>query len=143
MTRSKRSRIAIGLACASTLWISLLACGGPQATPPGPPSSFAPGCGMSLFTQPHCEEQIDSICCAQQDQCARDEVCSRIAQCWAACDAQAMEMKKRGQEGACGCFLNCNPQGHETPGRKNWASLVSCLQFKPQSPPGMTCGSQC
>ena len=141
MIPSKRSHIALGLACACALWISLLACGGPQVTPPGPPSSFAPGCGMTLFSEPECEAQIDAQCCAQQDQCARDTDCSRVAQCWVACDTQAKDMKKRGQEGACGCFGNCLPQGRETPGLKNWSYLTSCLQAP--GPRGVTCGSQC
>ena len=139
---SKRSRIALGFSCCGALWLSLLACASePTLTPPGPPSAFPPGCGMTLFSEPECERQADAQCCAQQDQCTRDPECARVAKCWVACDAQAKAMKKAGQEGACGCFTNCFPQGAATPGMGAFSHLTGCLQSG--GPRGVSCGSQC
>jgi hypothetical protein len=147
MNKSKPWNLLVGLLSAGALTLPFLACGAPNAqtqqTQPGAPNSFAPGCGMTFFAEPACEASIDTICCALQDQCARDEGCSRIAQCFIASDTRAKQKKMRGEAGACdGSALNCYPQMGETPGMKYWQNLLSCLQNL-KSPPGMSCGSQC
>lgn len=115
--------------------------GGGQLTQPGPPSSFPPGCGMSLFTEPECEALLDKKSCAQQDQCAHDPGCSRIVQCWNACEAQRKEIAKRDGSGGCECFPNCFPQANETPGYVPFMRIIGLSQDSP--PPGMTCRSGC
>ena len=124
------------------------ACGGsggsgPQ-TQPGPPSSFPPGCGMSLFSEPECEAVLDRLTCSQQDQCAHDVGCMRIVQCWDTCEAQRKVASARegGRTGAgCECFPNCFPQLAHTPGYVPFMSIIALTQGN--SFDGTKCRSGC
>ena len=128
--------------------VALLAChacggsgGNAQLTEPGPPSSFAPGCGMSLFTEPACEAYLDQRSCAQQDQCSRNAGCMRVVKCWNECEAQRKLVASQGTGAGCACFQNCFPQGHETPGIKEFMRIIALVQDGP--PPGLSCRSGC
>jgi hypothetical protein len=117
--RSTTSTLVGSVAVAAVV----IACGGAagRAADPGQPRPPAPGCGMTLFSDPMCETTFDQGCCAQQQACMADASCRRIAECFTTCEA------RRATEG-CNCFANCAPQGRETPGLAAFEHLSSCAK---------------